>query len=134
MQNSHNCNLSRDPGAYTACVILNEPLAFTILPGRSESTHVFRLTGPLVLQNIFELQKELAGDHPPVTIFDLTGVPYMDSTGMGVIINYYVSATRRGHKVVVAGISNRVLELFKLTGVDKVISMAASVEEAEALA
>jgi anti-sigma B factor antagonist len=114
--------------------MLKEPLAFEILPGRDGSTHILRLTGPLVLQNMFEFQEELAKDHPPVTIFDLAGVPYMDSAGMGVIINYYVSATRRGHKVIAAGTSSRVLELFKLTHVDTIIPMTATVEEAEALA
>lgn len=69
-----------------------------------------------------------------MAIFDLSGVPYMDSAGMGVIANYYVSATRRGQKLVVAGASPRVLELFKLTHVDTVIPLAASVEEAERLA
>jgi anti-sigma B factor antagonist len=57
----------------------------------------------------------------------------MDSAGMGVIANYYVSATRRGQKMVVAGTTPRVLELFKLTHVDTVIPLAASVEEAERL-
>jgi len=110
--------------------MLKEPFAFEILPGRDRSTRILRLTGPLVLQNIFELQNEMAKEHLPLTIFDMAGVPYMDSAGMGVIINYYVSATKRGHKVVAAGTSDRVLELFRITRVDSVIPLAASVEEA----
>ncbi len=111
-----------------------ELFAFEMLPGRLGSTRVLRLSGPLLLQNIFALQEELATEHSPLTIFDLSGVPYMDSAGMGVIINYYVSATRRGNKVVVAGTSPRVLELFKLTHVDTIIPMTATVEEAEPVA
>ena len=115
-------------------MISNEPFAFEFVDGRNSSTRILRLTGPLVLRNIFDLQRDLANEHPPMAIFDLSGVPYMDSAGMGVIANYYVSATRRGHKMVVAGASPRVLELFKLTHVDTVIPLAASVEEAERLA
>ena len=37
-------------------------------------------------------------------------------------------------KLVAIGVSPRILELFKITRVDKVIAMAASQEEAEALA
>ena len=114
--------------------MLREPFTFEFLNGRNSSTRILRLTGPLVLQSIFELQKDLAKEDSPVTIFDLSRVPYMDSAGMGVIANYYVSATRRGHKMFVAGTSLRVLELFKLTRVDTIIPMTASVEEAEALA
>lgn len=114
--------------------MLKEPFAFEKLPGRDGSICIFRLTGPLLLQGIFDLQSELAKEDPPVTIFDLTGVPYMDSAGMGVITNYYVSATRRGHKVIVAGASERVIELFKMTRVDTIIRLVATVEEAEGLA
>ncbi|HEV2462886.1 MAG TPA: STAS domain-containing protein [Acidobacteriaceae bacterium] len=110
------------------------PFSFEVIPGRGESTRILRLNGPLVLQSMFELQSELANNHPALTIFDLTGVPYMDSAGMGVIVNYYVSASRRGQKVVAAGICNRVLDLFKLTHVDTIIPMASSVEEAEGMA
>jgi anti-sigma B factor antagonist len=113
--------------------MLNEPFAFEKLPGRDGSTRILRLTGPLVLQNIFEFQNEVASEQPPLTIFDLSGVPYMDSAGMGVITNSYVSATRRGHKVIVAGATSRVLEVFKMTRVDTIIPLTASVEEAERL-
>jgi hypothetical protein len=50
-----------------------------------------------------------------------------------IIANFYVSATRRGQKMFVAGTSSRVLQLFKLTRVDTVIPLTASVEEAEGL-
>jgi len=110
-----------------------EPLTFEISRGSNDDTRVFRLTGPLVLQNIFDLQNELAKEPATVTIFDLTAVPYMDSAGMGVITNHYVSAMRHGRKVIVAGTNGRVLEVFKITRVDTVIPMAASVEDAEKL-
>lgn len=113
---------------------MNEPLTFEFLDGRNPTTRILRLTGPLVLQNIFELQAALAAEHHSLAIFDLSAVPYMDSSGMGVITNYYVSAVRRGQKVIVAGASPRILELFKLTRVDTIIPLAPSVEEAEASA
>lgn len=133
MQDSHGCNLPYYSRGYTVFVMQKEPLVFKVLPGRNGSTKILRLTGPLVLQNMFELQGELTRDHAPLTIFDLTNVPYMDSAGMGIIINFYVSATNRREKVIVAGTSNRVMELFRLTHVDTIIPLAATVEEAESL-
>lgn len=111
-----------------------EPLSFETSRGASESVRILRISGPLVLQNIFELQNELSKDTASVTIFDLTAVPYMDSAGMGVITNHYVSAMRRGGKVVVAGASPRVFEIFKITRVDTIIPMTATVADAEGLA
>jgi anti-sigma B factor antagonist len=110
-----------------------ENITVDVLAGKAEGTRIVRLTGPLTLQNFFALKNELARDNAPVTILDLSGVPYMDSAGMGVIINYYVSAQRRGHKLIAAGTNFRVIELFKLTHVDALIPMTATVEEAEAL-
>jgi anti-sigma B factor antagonist len=109
-----------------------DPLTVEVLPGKSEGTRILRLTGPVTLQNFFALQDTLK-QHAPVTIFDLSGVPYMDSAGMGAIINYYVSAQRRSEKVVAAGTNYRVLELFKLTKVDSLIPLAETVDKAEAL-
>jgi anti-sigma B factor antagonist len=109
-----------------------DPLNVETLPGKSEGTLILRLTGPLTLLNLFQLQDELKKQDVPVTILDLSGVPYMDSAGMGAIINYYVSTKRRGQKVIAAGVSERVLELFKLTKVDALIPLAQSIEQAEA--
>ncbi|HTW44275.1 MAG TPA: STAS domain-containing protein [Acidobacteriaceae bacterium] len=114
--------------------MITEPLSFEALPGRDESIRIYRLTGPLVINTMFELQDALAKDHPALLIFDLSGVPYMDSAGLGVIVNCHVSACRRGGKVVVAGVSPRILDLFKITRVDNVLTMAPTVEAAEALA
>jgi anti-sigma B factor antagonist len=110
-----------------------DPLIVETLSGKSEGTRILRLTGPITLNNFFSLQDELKKEHTPVTIIDLTAVPYMDSAGMGAIINYYVSAQRRGQKVIAAGTNYRVLELFKLTKVDGLIPLAHTVEQAESL-
>ena len=92
-----------------------------------------RVVGPVLLSNFFALKAELEKEQQPITILDLSGVEYMDSAGMGAIINYYVSAQRRGNKLIAAGANYRVVELFKLTHVDSLIPMTANVEEAEAL-
>ncbi len=83
------------------------------------------------MNGLFEFQSTLRTDPPAALILDLTGVPYMDSAGMGAIINYFVSAQRHGRKLIVAGVNGRVLELFKLTKVDGLLTMKPTVAEAE---
>ena len=51
---------------------------------------------------------------------------------MGAIINYYVSCQRNGRKLVVAGVNGRVLELFRMTKVDALLTIKPTVAEAEA--
>jgi anti-anti-sigma factor len=114
---------------------LDAPLTIDRKEGKNPGTVILQLTGPITLINLFDLQAQLrTGELPKLSIVDLSGVPYMDSSGMGAIINYYVRCQNHGAKLIVVGVSSRVLELFKLTKVDALIDQAATVEEAEAKA
>jgi anti-sigma B factor antagonist len=113
--------------------MLNDgPLTIDRKEGKNAGTRVFCLTGPLTLRNLFEFQTELrSSTPPPLTVIDLTGVPYMDSAGMGLVMNHYVRCQTNGTKLVVAGANNRVLDLFKVTKVDTVLPLVPTVEAAE---
>jgi anti-anti-sigma factor len=113
--------------------MLNDaPLSIERAEGKVHGTIIFRFTGPVTLRNVFGMQDQLRGNEPPaLTILDFSGVPYMDSTGMGALINHYVHCQNRGVRLVVAGVNSRVMELFKIMKVDTVIPLVATVEEAE---
>jgi anti-anti-sigma factor len=112
---------------------IDDPLTIAQEEGKTPGTLIFRLCGPLTLRNLFDFQSQLRNaEPPPLTILDLSAVPYMDSAGMGLVINHYVHCGRKGVRLIVAGVNPRVMELFKLTKVDSVIPLAATVEEAEA--
>ena len=114
---------------------IDDPLAIQQTAGKAPGSIILRLTGPVTLRNLFDLQSKLrAGEPPALTILDLTGVPYMDSAGMGAVINHYVRCQGKGKRLIAVGVSPRVLELLKMTRVDAVITMVATVEEAEARA
>jgi len=108
-----------------------ESLTLESVAGQAAGSRILRLTGPLVLNNLFEFQSTLRHDPPQILILDLTAVPYMDSAGMGAIINYFVSSQRHGRKLVVAGVNGRVLELFRMTRVEGLLTMKETVAEAE---
>ncbi len=110
------------------------PLSISIAPGRSPATRIITLSGLVTLTNLSTFQDELrAGEAPKLAILDMAQVPYMDSSGMGAVINYFVFCQRHQTKMVAAAVSPRVMQLFKMTKVDTVIPMAASVAEAEGL-
>ena len=110
-------------------------LSIEIQEGAVAGTRIIRLQGPLTLRNIFTFQGEVRGAAlTSRVILDLSGVPYMDSAGMGSIINYYVHCENNKTRLIAAGVSPRVMELFKMTKVDSVIPLAFSVEAAESAA
>ena len=111
----------------------NEPFSFERRTGEKPGVEIFQLSGPLTLSTLFALQDAFRSSPPPATtIVDFIGVPYIDSAGMGIVINQFVHCQRCGCKLIVAGVNGRVKELFTLTKVATVIPMAASLEEAEA--
>ena len=112
---------------------IDAPLSIERKDSAISGTRILVLTGPLTLRNLFELQSDLrSGELPRVSILDLSGVPYMDSAGMGLIINHYVHCQNHGSKMVAVGVSPRVHELFRMTKVDSLILQAESIEAAEA--
>jgi len=97
---------------------------------KTNGTSIFRLVGPLTIRNLFEIQAALRSSPlPRVTVVDLTQVPYMDSAGMGVIVNSYVHAINHGAEFFVAGVCERVNSLFELTRVDKLIPVCDPADE-----
>ncbi|HEY1499357.1 MAG TPA: STAS domain-containing protein [Acidobacteriaceae bacterium] len=108
-----------------------EPLTLESVAGQAPGCRILRVTGPLTLNTLFEFQNTLRADPPLALVLDLTGVPYMDSAGMGAIINYFVSCQRHGRKLVVVGVNGRVLELFRMTKVEALLTMKETVAEAE---
>jgi len=112
----------------------DEPLAVTAKSGLHERTTILVLQGPLTLPNTYDLQRDLSEHKPPVLIFDLTGSPYMDSAGLGLLMNYYVSAEKNGRKVLLAGANQRILAVLESTRVDLILKNYTTAADAEASA
>jgi anti-anti-sigma factor len=108
------------------------PLTYSSSEIERPGVMVMKVIGPLTLRNMFEFQSELANNKPPMMVFDLSGVPYMDSAGIGVLINYYVAAEKNGRRMALAGANERVVALLVLTKVQALLKSYATVEEAVA--
>jgi anti-anti-sigma factor len=110
----------------------DEPLVMTATPGQHPDTTVLTLSGPLTLHNMFAFQQDIRQYTPAVLIMDLSGSPYMDSAGLGALMNFYVSAQKNGRKVLLTGVNDRIRALLETTRVDSLLKSYPSVAEAEA--
>lgn len=89
----------------------------------------------MTLTNLPPLRAHLRSGEPPrFTVLDLTGVSYMDSSGMSEIINHEVYCRDNHVRLALAGVAPRVLSLLQITRLDKVLTIAATVEDAETMA
>ena len=114
------------------------------LEGKNPSTVIFRFTGPFTARDMFSSVAPTAFHHifdceltpsdaaPITNIFDLTAVPYMDSSGIGMLVSHYVRCRGRGVRLIAAGANPRVVQLFKLTRVESFIPMVTTIEEDDA--
>jgi len=88
--------------------------------GYEEGT-VFRLRGRVTIDSSPALRERLLamlrGQPPTAVIFDLSEVPYIDSSGIATLIEGLKIARNRQTAFCLQGLQGRLLHLFEVTGV-----------------
>ena len=108
------------------------PFSYQLQPGQKDGTQVLSITGPLTLNTMWTFQNEFRAIHPQVLIVDMTACPYIDSAGLGLLMNQYVSAENGKRKFLLAGVNDRIEAVMSATRVNQVLSIFPTVQEAEA--
>jgi anti-sigma B factor antagonist len=98
----------------------------------ASGARIIKLTGPLTIQTLFDFQDVARQQTEKPVIIDVTGVPYMDSAGLGSIVSAFTTSQRNGHRFAITGLSDRIRTLFQITHVDGLLPVFASLELAEA--
>ena len=107
-----------------------DELLIETVSGTPEGVRVLKLTGPFTLKTLFDFQSLVRSGSDPATIIDLSGVPYIDSAALGCLMGVHVSAERLKRKYALAGASERLRSLFNMVGVDNILVMYPTVDEA----
>jgi anti-anti-sigma factor len=81
------------------------------LPVSSDGDAVWRLTGPLVITSFFEFQERVRSDKSKTLALDFSGVPYIDSTGIGALMSIYVNRQKDGWRLLLVAVQPRVRPL-----------------------
>lgn len=97
----------------------------------SEGVRVLRLSGPFTLKTLFDFQSIVRSSEAPVTIIDLTEVPYIDSAALGCLMGVHVSSQRLNRKYALVGVAPRLRSLFDMVGVDNILVTYPTLEEAQ---
>ncbi len=110
----------------------DEPFELLVRPGTKTGTTVIAVNGKIVVENVAAMKQALQEVSTDMVVFDLSGVTYLDSTGIGALVTAHTSCTNRGKKMAIAGAQERVQRLMKLTMVDKVLKLFPDEGAAEA--
>jgi anti-sigma B factor antagonist len=100
------------------------PLVIERSTDAESGIETLKLTGPLTLATLFDLQEAIRLNPQPKTILDLAGVPYMDSAGLGAILSFHASCQRTGRKYTLAAVPQRVLTMFAASKVDSLVKIS----------
>ena len=76
---------------------------------------VLRLKGPLITENLSDFRNAISRENVPTMILDFSGVPYIDSAGLGSLVSAYVSRHKAGQRTVLTGVNARIEHLLEIT-------------------
>jgi len=106
---------------------------FALDVSERDGWQVVGVTGELELATAPRLRQEivsLAGSDGARVILDLTGVDFIDSVGLGVVVGALKRTRGRGGDLRVVAPQERVRSLFVLTRLDEIIVVADTIEDA----
>jgi anti-sigma B factor antagonist len=96
-----------------------EPLQIEDINGTPQDYRVLRLSGPITISNFFQFQSLVRSNASRKLILDLSGVPYIDSAGIGVLVGAYVTQQKDGRSLAFVGVSQRVRDAMQVTRVEQ---------------
>jgi len=85
------------------------------------------LVGSMYVEDSASVREQLIGLLEEGIIhltIDLSGLEYVDSSGLGVLISIHKRCLQKGGKMVITGLRGMVEELFRLTRLDLVFNVA----------
>jgi len=91
---------------------------------------VVSFRGPLTMENVAPFLNAVRREDAPTMILDFTGVPYLDSSGLGSLVSAYISCSKAGRRVALTGVNPRVRKVFEITKVEPIFLMFPTLSDA----
>ena len=91
---------------------------------------VLSLRGPLTMENVAPFLNAVRRENAPTMILDFSGVPYLDSSGLGSLVSAYTSCQKAGRRVALTGVNQRVRKVFEITKVEPIFLMFPTLSDA----
>ena len=108
-------------------------MLFDVQVSERDACAVLTVTGELDVATAPQLRQEavrLTTSGQAHLVIDLSGVDFLDSTGLGVIVGVLKRARTHGGELAVCGAENHVRKVFEITRISDVLPMHATVDEA----
>ena len=111
--------------------MVEEKLELHMVDGTRPDQKVLVLEGVLNAETATRFRDSVSRVGPGTLVVDMTRVRYVDSSGLGVLIGAYASFERNCRRLLLAGLNDRVWELFRTCRINDVFTRYATVADAE---
>ncbi len=100
---------------------------------RDGQLSVFKCEGEFNLSGGAAVAEKLAalGEESKILILDLSGVSFMDSSGIGQLVSIFKKCSLEDRGFALAGLTTNVTQLLSITKLDRVFKIFASISEAK---
>ncbi len=98
--------------------------------GSDGSQMVMRLKGKLSLETVHNFIQTLRPEPAAHLILDLGGVSFLDSAGVGALVQLFVHRRNHGQTFALTGLTTQSSAVIQVAGLNRLLPIHASVEEA----
>ena len=110
---------------------MTTPFKVESIAGARPGQRILRLDGRLGLDTAPEFLKSVRAATDPVVILDFSGVSYIDSAGVGSLIQTYASFKKTERRLALAHVNERVTAVLQITKVHSLFAHFPTVKDAE---
>ena len=113
-----------------------EPVRLDLIPQSNGDTqlNVLRLDGKLVLETVHNFITTMRGDASERLVLDMSGVSFLDSAGVGALVQLFVHRKALGKVFALAALNGQATAVMQVSGLTKLLPIYASVDEARSAA
>lgn len=99
---------------------------------KKENFILIRIKGTLSIENIspFETMVNKHVEDKDHILIDLSELTFIDSSSLGIIVVYYTKSEKNNRHFALLNINSDIMQMFKITGLDKRIRLFKSLDEA----
>jgi anti-anti-sigma factor len=99
-------------------------------PGSSDSQVVIRLNGKLSLETVHNFIQSVRPEPVAHLVLDMSGVSFLDSAGVGALVQIFVHRRNVGKAFALAGLTKQGSAVIQVAGLNKLLPIHASVADA----
>jgi anti-anti-sigma factor len=115
---------------YSAALMDTARLQLEQVPGGQNGELVARLNGKLALETVSSFIQSMRQEPATHLVLDMSGVSFMDSSGVGALVSLYVSRKHAGKTIALARLTPQGNAVLQVSGLLKLIPSFPTVEEA----